>query len=335
MVSFIKFFLRPFLDLYLEIYHHPLVLLVILLVFILTSILILCWQKKLDSKVGKWIFRFINIIFFGATFIFLFTYCIVIYSIYIEPNWIKVEKVTIKNTSLANAFEGMTAIQITDLHIEEFGYREKKMIKILNKLKPDILFITGDFITYSEGAELCLEVLKNINAKYGIWGVVGDRDGVFRNLKERMKKINITILTNEVIKLNLGNNPPFWLIGINGDNISNEIRDLRTKFSIEPQLPTILLAHFPAALASASRAGIDLVLSGDTHGGQIGPLFLRKYWRRLRKCGGGPNEFIAGLYKMGPTQLYISRGVGVGTHHIPVRFLCRPEITMFKFEKNK
>ncbi|MEW6096787.1 MAG: metallophosphoesterase [bacterium] len=334
MVALIKFFYRPFLDLYLEIYHHPLVLLVILLVFILISMLILCWQKKLASGIGKGILRFISIIIFVATFIFLFTYSIVIYSIYIEPNWIKVEKVTIKNTLLANAFEGITAIQITDLHIEEFGYREKKMIKLLNKLKPDILFITGDFITYPEGTELCLEVLKNINAQYGIWGIVGDRDGGSGNLKERMKKINITILTNEVKKLNLGNNPPFWLIGINGDNIPDEIKDVRTKVSRAPQLPIILLVHYPEALIPASDARIDLVLSGDTHGGQIGPLFLRKYWRRLRGVGGGSHEFIAGLYKMGATQLYISRGVGIGTHHIPVRFLCHPEITMFKFEKN-
>jgi hypothetical protein len=329
MVSFIKFFLRPFLDLYLAIYHYQLVSLAILLILILIATLILCWQNKLISWLGKGTFKFISIVIFIPTFIFLFTYCIVIYSIYIEPNWIKVEKVTIRNTLLANAFKGITAIQISDLHIEKFGYRERKMIKIINKIKPDIIFITGDFITYPEETEVCLKVLKNINARYGIWGVIGDEDRNMLILKETMKKFNITILANEVKKLYLGNNPPFWLIGINE---IYEIESIKTKLSKESLLPTILLIHSPEDFFSELGIKIDLVLCGDTHGGQIGPLFLRKYWRRLR--GVESNELIAGLYKIGHTQLYINRGVGINPHHLPVRFLCRPEITIFKFEKS-
>ena len=111
--------------------------------------------------------------------------------------------------------------------------------------------------------------------------------------------------------------PPYWLhFGVNEGNVAQALRGV-------PQMGiTILLAHSPDAIGEAQEMGVDLVLSGHTHGGQvrapiIGPIYINTELGR---------EYNQGFFAFGETYLYVNRGIG--TRGLPVRFLCPPEIAL-------
>jgi len=116
--------------------------------------------------------------------------------------------------------------------------------------------------------------------------------------------------------------PPHWLdFGINKGNLAEAMR------GVPREAFTILLAHSPDIIGQAAAAGLDLVLSGHTHGGQVrlplvGPLYVNA------ELGGKYNQ---GLFRFGSTQLYVNRGIG--TRFFPIRFLCPPEITVFTLRR--
>jgi predicted MPP superfamily phosphohydrolase len=116
----------------------------------------------------------------------------------------------------------------------------------------------------------------------------------------------------------LESNPPHWLdFGYNEGNLAEALRE------VPGGAFTILLAHSPDAVKEASAAGVNLVLSGHTHGGQvriplIGPLYSNTDLGR---------KYSEGLFRFGETWLYVNRGLG--TRAVPVRFLAPPEITVF------
>ncbi|MBI4753152.1 metallophosphoesterase [Candidatus Desantisbacteria bacterium] len=280
-------------------------------------------RKWIICGIGKTVFKIIFGFILIPTACLSMGYSLYFYSCYIEPNWIRVDRVIIKDNTLSNRLKGITAVQISDLHISRFGFREKRLLSILNKINPDIIFITGDFITGKEDIPYCIDVIRHIKVRYGIWGVPGNCDT--NDVKEIMEKNGINILTNEVKQFCLKGNMPFYLMGIDGRNIQEEIAMLVPKCH---NAPILLLCHYPQSLPFASQSGIALILAGHTHGGQIGPLALRRLDRKMR--GIKSDELVAGSYQMGNTQLYVNRGIGV--HSLNIRFFCRPEITIFQTE---
>ncbi|MFH1097929.1 MAG: metallophosphoesterase [Candidatus Desantisbacteria bacterium] len=326
MVTIIKCIMSPFLDMILLIYHYPLPLFIVTIVLIIICLVVFMCLKGLINSMSKTAFKIIFGIIFIPTACLSLIYSLYFYSYCIEPNWIRIDRATIKNSKLSNSLKGITAVQISDLHISSFGFREKRLLSILNKINPDIIFITGDFITIKEDILYCIDVIRHIKARYGVWGVLGDGDecfGKINDVKEIMKKNGINILINESKRFCLNGNMPFYLMGINGGDIQKEIAMLAPKCH---DAPILLLCHYPQAFPFASQSGIALVLAGDTHGGQIGPLALRRLDRKMR--GVKSDELVAGSYQMGNTQLYVNRGIGV--HSMNIRFFCRPEITVFQ-----
>jgi len=92
--------------------------------------------------------------------------------------------------------------------------------------------------------------------------------------------------------------------------------------------PVILLAHEPDYASNvAAHGGVDLMLSGHTHGGQVRLPFIGTPWYMLPTGG---RRFIEGYFKLGPLQLYVNRGIG--TVKLPVRFLCPPELTLITLQ---
>jgi predicted MPP superfamily phosphohydrolase len=100
-----------------------------------------------------------------------------LYAVLVEPHVISLNVVDIVDHDLARIFHNKKVIQISDLHINSIGYREKKLIRMINQAMPDLLFITGDFLTNGRDEESCLEVLGQIKMPpYGIWAVLGNAD---------------------------------------------------------------------------------------------------------------------------------------------------------------
>lgn len=253
---------------------------------------------------------------------------IFIYAFKIEPNWIQVKEQPINIIGLPQEFEGLRIIQLSDLHGHLFS--NKELVKKVNNLKPDLVAITGD--VFDDENRTSLEypnkVINGINARYGSYFVFGNND--FYLGKDKVVRVltssSIKTLVNQNDKISF-KGKTLWIIGVNDPHEGKANISLALKKTDES--PKILLAHSPEIINDASKAGIDLVLAGHTHGGQIKIPYVPRIITFVKK---GYEQYISGLYKVGKTQLYVNRGLGLTK--IPLRFLVRPEITVITLHRN-
>ncbi len=254
----------------------------------------------------------------------------------IEPAWIATERVVIHDPELARVLEGVKVVQISDLHLDGASYRQEQLVDKVNALKPDILFITGDFFTNNTRGESALQefgeisgLIRRFKASVGIFGCLGNYDNFLMSYPERVDELRnagIDILYNENRKILLPNKKVLWLAGSYYDSEHDYSRSkfMYTLVGIPPRAPVILLNHYPDVFGTVFNADVNLVLAGHTHGGQIGLPFLVHMSKTANK-----SNFISGLFETGKAKMYVNRGIG--TTNLPVRFLCRPEITVFEF----
>jgi predicted MPP superfamily phosphohydrolase len=92
-------------------------------------------------------------------------------------------------------------------------------------------------------------------------------------------------------------------------------------------VPAVLLAHDPALFPEAAARGVELTLSGHTHGGQLGVPFFQRRWNLARLITG----FTSGVYTQGASTLFVSHGLG--TTGVPIRLLVPPEIAVLTLRR--
>jgi len=254
---------------------------------------------------------------------------------WIEPNWLKTEHVVIHDPELAEVLEGVKVVQISDIHLQGgLGNLERNLIAEINALKPDLLFITGDFFSDKQKMELATEVLalseliRSLKTTTGIFGVPGNYDGPLKNpaIMKKIKAAGIDILINENRAVALPNHKTLYLAGFGYFSRKNE--KLKTFSGIPSDAPVVLLAHDPDNFDEAIEAGVNLLLVGHTHGGQIGIPFLVEKSKKANK-----SPFMRGLFVRGRTKMYVNRGIA--TTHVPIRFFNRPEITVITVTSNQ
>lgn len=245
----------------------------------------------------------------------------------VEPNWIEVNTVTVQDEQLANRLRGIKVVQISDLHLKDrLGFREKRLVKMLNELRPDILCITGDIIDDVGVLRDTIQLLNDIKVTAGIYAVLGNTDHHFfrtKALVNELQSTGVTILLNENKDVTLPNGQHIRFAGVD-DPVTGRAKLERALTNIPTGEPVLLLAHSQDIYAQSVLAGVNLLLVGHTHGGQVGIDFL------LRKSDYA-NRYMnmAGVVKAGETTMYINRGIGTKT--LPIRFFCRPEITVLRF----
>ncbi len=198
-----------------------------------------------------------------------------------------------------------------------------------NRQRPDVVALTGDYVTLSHAYIWPVaQALGGLNARYGVFAVLGNHD--FRVDAEEVTRAleaqRIRVLRNSHAPLRAGGRT-LWLVGVDdvwfsSDDLSAALR------SIPAHDAKILLCHNPEGIGRAARLGIDLMLSGHTHGGQVRLPLLRSLYRSKP---GGP--FIAGWNRLGETQIYVSRGIGKVL--VPVRVACPPEITCLSLRREE
>jgi len=252
---------------------------------------------------------------------------------WIEPNWLKTEQVVIHDPELAEVLEGIKVVQISDIHLQGgIGDRERDLIAQVNALGPDLLFITGDFFSDKQKLELNAEVtalselIRSFKTTTGIFGVPGNYDRPLSDpaIRKKFKAAGIDILINQNRAVALPNHKILYLAGF--DDSQNRRANLKAFSGIPPSAPVVLLAHDPENFGEAIGAGVNLLLAGHMHGGQIGIPFLVRKSRSANK-----SSFMSGLFDKGKTKMYVNRGIA--TTHIPIRFLNRPEITVLAIRK--
>jgi predicted MPP superfamily phosphohydrolase len=238
-----------------------------------------------------------------------------------------VEEVAIRLPKLPKALDGFTIVQLSDLHVGTFiGERELDMgLGLLQRIRPDLIAITGDIVDADPRyVPIAARRLGALAAREGVVCIPGNHDYYTGEnaVLGGMRRAGIDVLVNRGRVIAPGDGGGFALLGV--DDLSaragrGQARgpDLALAQSmVPPDRASILLAHQPRFAAVAARAGVDLQLSGHTHGGQINPGFrpIDLFFR-----------YVAGRYQVGSMQLYVNRGFG--TVGPPTRVGAPPEIT--------
>ncbi len=255
------------------------------------------------------------------------------YSNDIARHEIEVTHPTFLIRNLPPAFHGFRIAQISDLHLEEYteDYFLRRVIDHVNDLAPDMVLVTGDFISRGpltpvfsfQAAGRCGELLSRLRCPIR-YGILGNHDAAVSSQAVRfhMEDNGLPLLINQNTRIERDGDHIF-LAGLDDTEFGKPDVDLTLPDA--PDAPVILMVHEPDYaddVMKHPRANeIDLILSGHTHGGQIrlpflGPIALP------------PNgqHYPEGHFQLGTTQLYVNRGIG--TVGVPFRLNCPPEITL-------
>ena len=239
-----------------------------------------------------------------------------------EANTLIVEKIQVRLARLPKNLDGFRLIHLSDIHHSPFTSLEhiSRAVEIANNLKPDMFILTGDYVSHeSEYIAPMAEVLGKLESKFGTFACLGNHDHWTdaESVTNLMREVGINVLINQGLRFT-AKNASFWLAGVDDYMVGKT--DLRAALrGSYPDEMKMLLAHNPKILNRAARAGIDLMLSGHTHGGQVK---IREDDKRILPR----RKLKNGLYRRKETQIYVTRGIG--TVVLPVRYQCPPEISL-------
>jgi predicted MPP superfamily phosphohydrolase len=236
-----------------------------------------------------------------------------IYATQIEPVWIEVTRYRVP----APVSPAIKIAHLTDLHTRELGRPEWRLLELLGKEKPDLIVITGD-VTHNDGdAEGTRALLERLHAPLGVWMVRGNWEiwHLKDNPREFFESLGIHYLINESRPVREG----LWIVGLD-DPRAGQPDPNRAYAQVPAGMPTITLVHAPA-IFQLLAGRTNLVLAGHTHGGQVRIPFLPPLWMPEASA-----PYVEGWYERRGTRMYVGRGIGMSV--LPLRFACRPELTI-------
>lgn len=255
---------------------------------------------------------------------------------FLQLNWISVTTHVIHLDDLPKEFDGYKIVQLSDLHNQEFGYENERLIERINQIKPDIIVMTGDMLTntreVSTNGDVLIKLVESLNQQYPIYYVTGEHeeglyyedrnkyqiDGTKEDYEEKLSQLGVTVLNDEQVTITR-QDATINVYGLK-EHLSGDIQiDKRLGQSNKEEV-TILLSHRPTYFDDYTKWGADLIFCGDTHGGMI----------RLPMIGGILSaegffpEYDGGLFRKENSVMVVSRGLG--NNPIPLRINNRPEI---------
>ena len=234
----------------------------------------------------------------------------------VEPNFPRVIRQEVRIPNLPKALDGLKIVQLSDLHIVKYEKRDARALSLIKRIRPDLICLTGDYIgddgitpgDYSD--QYCIRqatrFARGLSARYGIYGVSGNWDPM--EIIPAFEQMGVRMIDKQSVALRIKGVPL---------NIAGTPSGVRSLKHTGKRVTTVMLDHFPEAAEELAYpdSPVDLVLAGHWHGGQVGwPLKVKE------------TKYPAGLYKVGSTQLYVNRGLGM--HSRAVRFNCPSEVTL-------
>ena len=244
---------------------------------------------------------------------------------------------------LPQAFSGFRIAQLTDIHIGPFMSQDqiRKFVAIANAQKPDLIAITGDYVTWDPSTqEAVVAALAGLKAPFGVFGCLGNHEawsGTEDSITRLFAQAGIPILRGARTTISSGGES-FNLIGVDyGSRRPMMVR--HSKAFLRQYLPgverlmlpgatNILLSHNPETFDRAAELGIDFSLAGHTHGGQLALEFISPEIAPSRLI----TPYVAGWFGAAGGQLYVSRGIG--TIAAPMRVGAPPEIPVFELVRD-
>ena len=251
-----------------------------------------------------------------------------------------ITEITVNSQKLPENFEGFKIAHVSDLHNDEFGKDNAKLISLIENSAPDIIAITGDiFDCHHTDVDVAIEFAEKAVQIAPCYYVAGNHEqrvpDAYEKLIDAFEEIGIVVLDNKAVTVEragqsinvLGvSDPGFetdYLFGDTEGVLNHYLSELMT----DKESFNLLLSHRPELFELYERHDVDLVLTGHAHGGQF----------RLPFVGGlyAPNQWLfpeydAGLYTEDNTNMIVSRGIGNSL--FPFRFNNRPEVVLVTLE---
>jgi len=240
-------------------------------------------------------------------------------------------------TNLPSPFHDYRIVQLSDIHLDEYTepFFLERIVHQVNSLAPDLVLLTGDFITHGSltfiagrhALRRCAEILATLTAPLR-YAILGNHDVSFNAplVIEALTSHGTPVLVNQHLPIER-NGTRLWLCGVDDPGTSHP--DLDLTLPVKPDGPVLLMAHEPDfadhVIAHPRASLVDLMLAGHSHGGQIrlpflGPLILPPMGEK----------YPEGHYRFNRMQLYVNRGIG--TVGLPFRLNCPPEVTVITLQ---
>ena len=283
------------------------------------------WANKLNRKKKTIVFLVIVLIIAGA--------------LYYGNKTVEISRYKIYSTRLPAEFDNFKILQLSDLHSKQFGNENWRLLRIINKEKPDIIAMTGDMVSTSDdNYEIFYELSRNLAKRYKVYYVVGNHEQILMDdrIIHFLESNGVTVLDNEKVKIE-GKNSSINLYGL-WFNLKyyKDMNDPYTKdlyFGFDTMQKTlgipnskeynILLTHNPMYFPTYAQWGADLTLSGHVHGGVVIIPFKGGLLSPERDFF---PEYYGGLYSIKERKMIVNRGLGNGKFGI--RIFNRPEVTV-------
>lgn len=247
---------------------------------------------------------------------------------------------TLSSKRLPASFDGYKVIQLSDLHDAMFGENHDDIVKEVEKIAPDAIYITGDFIDRNrydlEQSLLLVDAIKDVAPIYYVTGNHEISINDVERIKNSLRELGVHILSNDRMILSSAEGEKIAIGGIEDPLSSTENEQVAVERAvgaafegIPEDMFKLLLSHRPEYFDVYVQNGIDVTFSGHAHGGQV----------RIPGFGGmvSPGQGIfpkltSGIHEREGSQLVVSRGIGNSL--FPVRIFNQPEIVVVTLKKD-
>ncbi len=264
---------------------------------------------------------------------------VILLAVWIEKDnkALELNAVTVSSADIPASFSGYRIAHVSDLHNAEMGENNADLLDLLRECEPDMIAITGDIIDsrrtntgvaldfVREAVKIAPCYYTNGNHESRVWNE-------YKAFEAELREIGVNVLRNETVELE-ANGEKITLLGLDDPSFAtydernvgdpNMLTSLITTALSGNDYYVVLMAHRPEFFEVYESCGVDLVLSGHAHGGQI----------RLPFIGGlfSPGQgffpkYTSGLYTKNETNMVVSRGIG--NSRFPFRVANRPEVVL-------
>lgn len=251
---------------------------------------------------------------------------------YYENNHLVVTYYEYTDEKITDALDGFRIVQISDLHNASFGKNNKRLVKRIVGLEPDLILLTGDLVDSNfTNIDKAIRFVRQITPLCPVYYVTGNHEFLLEEderaeLFQKLEAAGVVLLDDRAERL-LVNGESVTLIGLAEEHLEGWTLWNLMK-TLDPNELWILLAHEPQYLAGYAEEKVDLVFAGHAHGGQF----------RLPFVGGlvAPGQglfpkYTEGVHREDGTSMVVSRGLGNSI--VPLRLFNDPEIVVVDLKK--
>lgn len=264
-----------------------------------------------------------------ASYAYAFGLALSVWAIWIERRLVRVRELSVAIHDLPPEFDGYRIAQLSDLHVGSFDPKARALhwVALCNAQQPDLTVVTGDLVTSGSGFYRDVaEAIASLRATDGVFVTMGNHDQTNNDqLTELVRALGPTVLRNASHLLRRGN-ASLNLVGLAG-RVTLADTERLIQSARQHGAPIVLLSHYPWVFETAVRAGADLILTGHTHGGQLGIPFFSQRFNLARLTG----QRSRGLVRSGNTAMYVN--AGLGTTGPPMRLAVPPEIALITLRR--